>query len=117
MYHCLLIWLTVNSHEYLAKINNNISFIWTAETKAKVIEKFDEGGDEDDDAELLSGNLRRRSVAILADGDRRYCGKATSRKDLQKELDGSGEVKMFNKNRDTFWLYQLMHNLHIAICA
>ncbi|KAG1957327.1 protein AATF [Pimephales promelas] len=61
------------------------------ETKAKVIEKFDEGGDEDDDGKLLSGNLRRRSVAILADGDRRYCGKATSRKDLQKELDGSAD--------------------------
>ncbi|XP_077062587.1 protein AATF isoform X1 [Siphateles boraxobius] len=61
------------------------------ETKAKVIEKFDEGGNEDDDAKLLSGNLRRRSVAILADGDRRYCGKATSRKDLQKELDGSAD--------------------------
>ncbi|ROK23421.1 Protein AATF [Anabarilius grahami] len=60
------------------------------ETKAKVIEKFDEGGDDDDDdEELLSGHLRRRSVAILADGDRRYSGKATSRKDLQKELDGS----------------------------
>ncbi|XP_051748866.1 protein AATF isoform X2 [Ctenopharyngodon idella] len=58
------------------------------ETKAKVIEKFDEGGDDDDD-DPLSGHLRRRSVAILADGDRRYSGKATSRKDLQKELDGS----------------------------
>lgn len=68
--------------------------MWTAATKAKVIEKFDEG-DDDDDEELLSGHLRRRSVAILADGDRRYSGKATSRKDLQKELDGSGEVKMF----------------------
>ncbi|XDV19977.1 hypothetical protein PO909_025363 [Leuciscus waleckii] len=61
------------------------------ETKAKVIEKFDEGGDEDDDGKLLSGNLRRRSISILADGDRRYCGKATSRKDLQKELDGSAD--------------------------
>ncbi|XP_067293969.1 protein AATF isoform X2 [Pseudorasbora parva] len=62
------------------------------ETKAKVIEKFDEGGGVDDDeADLLSGHLRRRSVAILAEGDRRYCGKATSRKDLQKELDGSDD--------------------------
>ncbi|KTG36698.1 hypothetical protein cypCar_00023699 [Cyprinus carpio] len=57
------------------------------ETKAKVIEKFDEGGD--DDEEPLSGHLRKRSSVILADGDRRYRGKATSRKDLQKELDGS----------------------------
>ncbi|XP_016151389.1 protein AATF-like isoform X2 [Sinocyclocheilus grahami] len=60
------------------------------ETKAKVIEKFDEGGDDDDD-ELLSGHLRVRSAAILADGDRRYRGKATTRKDLQKELDGSDD--------------------------
>ncbi|XP_058633508.1 protein AATF isoform X2 [Onychostoma macrolepis] len=59
------------------------------ETKAKVIEKFDEGGDNDE--ELLSGHLRKRSAVILADGDRRYHGKATSRKDLQKELDGSDD--------------------------
>ncbi|XP_016346078.1 protein AATF-like [Sinocyclocheilus anshuiensis] len=59
-------------------------------TKAKVIEKFDEGGD-DDDEEPLSGHLRKRSSVILADGDRRYFGKATSRKDLQKELDGSAD--------------------------
>ncbi|XP_042580918.1 protein AATF [Cyprinus carpio] len=60
------------------------------ETKAKVIEKFDEGGDDDDD-EVLSGHLRKRSSVVLADGDRRYRGKATSRKDLQKELDGSDD--------------------------
>ncbi|XP_059397740.1 protein AATF-like [Carassius carassius] len=60
------------------------------ETKAKVIEKFDEGGGDDDD-ELLPGHLRKRSAAILADGDHRYRGKATSRKDLQKELDGSDD--------------------------
>ncbi|XP_056314590.1 protein AATF isoform X4 [Danio aesculapii] len=60
------------------------------DTKAKVIEKFDEGGDEDDE-ELLPGHLRKHSGAILADGDQRYRGKATSRKDLQKELDGSAD--------------------------
>ncbi|KAK2911512.1 hypothetical protein Q8A67_003645 [Cirrhinus molitorella] len=59
------------------------------ETKAKVIEKFDEGDDDDD--ELLSGHLRKRSTAILADNDRRYRGKATSRKDIQKDLDGSAD--------------------------
>ncbi|XP_043095301.1 protein AATF isoform X2 [Puntigrus tetrazona] len=59
------------------------------ETKAKVIEKFDEG--DDDDEEVLSGHLRKRSAVILTDGDRRYRGKATSRKDLLKELDGSDE--------------------------
>ncbi|XP_043095300.1 protein AATF isoform X1 [Puntigrus tetrazona] len=59
------------------------------ETKAKVIEKFDEG--DDDDEEVLSGHLRKRSAVILTDGDRRYRGKATSRKDLLKELDGSAD--------------------------
>ncbi|KAK7165244.1 hypothetical protein R3I94_003572 [Phoxinus phoxinus] len=78
------------------------------ETKAKVIEKFDEGGDEDDDAELLSGNLRRRSVAILADGDRRYCGKATSRKDLQKELDGSADEEDEDDEEDNGMLDKYM---------
>ncbi|XP_073695591.1 protein AATF isoform X2 [Garra rufa] len=60
-------------------------------TKAKVIEKFDEAGDDDDDEDLLSGHLRKRSAAVLADSDRRYRGKATSRKDIQKELDGSAD--------------------------
>uniref|UniRef100_A0A8C2FCG4 Apoptosis antagonizing transcription factor n=1 Tax=Cyprinus carpio TaxID=7962 RepID=A0A8C2FCG4_CYPCA len=69
------------------------------ETKAKVIEKFDEGGD-DDDEEPLSGHLRKRSSVILADGDRRYRGKAISRKDLQKELDGSGGVNMSDYDDD-----------------
>ncbi|XP_051536778.1 protein AATF-like [Myxocyprinus asiaticus] len=58
------------------------------ETKAKVIENFDEG---DDDEDLASGDLRKRSVALLADTDRRYRGKTTSRKDLQKEFDGSAD--------------------------
>ncbi|TRY59337.1 hypothetical protein DNTS_026117, partial [Danionella cerebrum] len=57
------------------------------DTKAKVIEKFDEAGDNEED--LLSGSLRKRSVEILEHNDRRYRGKATSRKDLKKELDGS----------------------------
>ncbi|XP_051961047.1 protein AATF [Xyrauchen texanus] len=58
------------------------------ETKAKVIDTFDEG---DDDEELASGDLRKQSVALLADTDRRYRGKTTSRKDLQKEFDGSAD--------------------------
>lgn len=60
-----------------------------AETKAKVIERFDEGHDDDESA---SGHLRKRTATILADNDRRYRGKATSRKQLQKELNGSGEM-------------------------
>ncbi|XP_066515844.1 protein AATF [Hoplias malabaricus] len=60
------------------------------ETKARVVDKFDEGDDDDDDG-LLSGGLRKRAVTLLADTDKRYRGRATSRKDLQKEIDGSAE--------------------------
>ncbi|XP_055056894.2 protein AATF [Misgurnus anguillicaudatus] len=61
------------------------------ETKAKVVEKFDEG---EDDEESASGHLRKRAVSILADSDRRYRGKATTRKQLQKELDGSDDEEV-----------------------
>ncbi|KAL6463371.1 hypothetical protein MHYP_G00277620 [Metynnis hypsauchen] len=60
------------------------------DTKAKVIDKFDEGYDDDND-DLPSSGLRKRASTLLADTDKRYHGKATSRKELQKELDGSAE--------------------------
>ncbi|KAI4875742.1 hypothetical protein NFI96_024257 [Prochilodus magdalenae] len=59
-----------------------------AETRAKVIDKFDEG---DDDVDLPSGGLRKRATTLLADTDKRYHGKATSRKELRKEVEGSAE--------------------------
>ncbi|KAF5891113.1 Aatf protein, partial [Clarias magur] len=62
------------------------------ETKARVIDKFDEGGDDDDDDEgLASSGLRKRTAALLAESDKRYRGKVTSRKELQQEFDGSAE--------------------------
>ncbi|XP_053341784.1 protein AATF [Clarias gariepinus] len=60
------------------------------ETKARVIDKFDEG-DDDDDEGLASSGLRKRTAALLAESDKRYRGKVTSRKELQQELDGSAD--------------------------
>lgn len=62
--------------------------LFFAETKARVVDKFDEGGDDDDD--LPASGLRKRTAALLADSDKRYRGRVTSRKELEQELDGSG---------------------------
>ncbi|KAG7483646.1 hypothetical protein MATL_G00040590 [Megalops atlanticus] len=59
------------------------------ETKAKVIERFDEGENEDEGT-AVSG-LRRGVSVALSETDRRYAGKATSRKQLRREAEGSGE--------------------------
>ncbi|XP_064837419.1 protein AATF [Oncorhynchus masou masou] len=60
------------------------------ETKAKVVEVFDEGDDEDEAVVTLSG-LRKKAITLLEETDKRYLGKATSRKNLLKEIEGSGE--------------------------
>nr|XP_046175710.1 protein AATF [Oncorhynchus gorbuscha] len=60
------------------------------ETKAKVVEAFDEGDDEDEAVVTLSG-LRKKAITLLEETDERYLGKATSRKNLLKEIEGSGE--------------------------
>ncbi|XP_076867110.1 protein AATF [Brachyhypopomus gauderio] len=57
------------------------------ETKARVVERFDEDEEED----LPSAGLRRRTTALLEDTDKRYRGKATSRRELRKEIEGSSE--------------------------
>ena len=54
-----------------------------------MIEKFDEGNEEDDQTSVVG--LRKRSTHILEETDRRYAGKATSRKELQKQVAGSGK--------------------------
>ncbi|XP_069827579.1 protein AATF [Dendropsophus ebraccatus] len=54
-------------------------------TAAKVIEKFDEGGIDDDDAVIL-GNIKKNTVTFLSDTDKKYLGKATSRKDLKADF-------------------------------
>ncbi|XP_015222870.2 protein AATF isoform X1 [Lepisosteus oculatus] len=59
------------------------------ETKAKVIEKFDEG--ENEDGEAAVSGLRQRASALLAETDRRYLGRATSRKELRRDAESSGE--------------------------
>ncbi|XP_040280127.1 protein AATF [Bufo bufo] len=64
-------------------------------TAAKVIDKFDEGGIDDDD-DATQGNLKRNTVTYLSDTDKKYLGKATSRKDLKAEL---GE-ESFSENSD-----------------
>ncbi|KAK2816555.1 hypothetical protein Q7C36_022826 [Tachysurus vachellii] len=69
------------------------------ETKARVIDKFDEGVDDDDDDVQVSG-LRKRSAALLVDSDKRYSGKVTSRKELQQEFDGSADDEEEDDDQD-----------------
>ncbi|KFQ30946.1 Protein AATF, partial [Mesitornis unicolor] len=54
-------------------------------TVAKVIDKFE---DETADDILPVGNIRKKASASLLEADKRYSGKATSRKALQEELWG-----------------------------
>ncbi|XP_009956840.1 PREDICTED: protein AATF, partial [Leptosomus discolor] len=54
-------------------------------TVAKVIDKFE---DETADDIFPVGNIRKRASASLLEADKRYSGKATSRKALQEELWG-----------------------------
>ncbi|XP_053941046.1 protein AATF [Cuculus canorus] len=54
-------------------------------TVAKVIDKFE---DETADDIFPVGNIRKRASASLLEADKRYGGKATSRKALQEELWG-----------------------------
>ncbi|RMC10614.1 hypothetical protein DUI87_12325 [Hirundo rustica rustica] len=54
-------------------------------TVAKVIDRFE---DETTDEILPVGNIRKRASASLLEADKRYSGKATSRKALQQELWG-----------------------------
>ncbi|NXA66823.1 AATF protein, partial [Mohoua ochrocephala] len=54
-------------------------------TVAKVIDRFE---DETTGDVLPVGNIRKRASASLLEADKRYSGKATSRKALQEELWG-----------------------------
>ncbi|XP_067165830.1 protein AATF [Apteryx mantelli] len=54
-------------------------------TVAKVIDKFE---DETADDIFPVGNIRKKASASLLEADKRYLGKATSRKALQEELWG-----------------------------
>ncbi|GAA6230932.1 protein AATF [Lates japonicus] len=57
-------------------------------TKARVVERFNE--DDDEDAVGLSA-LRKHNTSLLSDTDRRYVGKAVSRKQLLMDIEGSAE--------------------------
>ncbi|XP_032072473.1 protein AATF isoform X1 [Thamnophis elegans] len=59
-------------------------------TAAKVIDKFDEGNLDQD---ILSvGRIRKGVASQLLDADKRYQGKATTRKALEEELWGAAEL-------------------------
>ncbi|XP_070591432.1 protein AATF [Erythrolamprus reginae] len=59
-------------------------------TAAKVIDKFDEGNLDEDVRSV--GQIRKGVASQLLDADKRYQGKATSRKALEEELWGSAEL-------------------------
>ncbi|XP_073333157.1 protein AATF [Pagrus major] len=59
-------------------------------TKARVIEGFNEDGDEDEDGVVTSA-LRKHNTAPLSETDRRYVGKKVSREQLLMEIEGSAE--------------------------
>nr|XP_033777799.1 protein AATF isoform X2 [Geotrypetes seraphini] len=61
------------------------------ETFARVIDKFDEGGSDDD--ALQVGSIRKRAATCLSDNDGRYSGKATTRKALSEDF---GEPFLFD---------------------
>ncbi|XP_036609225.1 protein AATF isoform X1 [Trichosurus vulpecula] len=54
-------------------------------TAARVIDRFDEGEDEDSDLPRV-GSIRKKAFASLLDTDKRYSGKTTSRKALKEDL-------------------------------
>lgn len=55
-------------------------------TKARVVDRFNEDDNEDEDAAGLSA-LRKRNTSLLSDTDRRYVGKPVSRKQLLRETE------------------------------
>ena len=74
-------------------------FYFPTATVAKVIDKFE---DETADDIFPVGNIRKKASASLLEADKRYSGKATSRKALQEELwgdalseEGSGKKSHF----------------------
>ncbi|XP_062341831.1 protein AATF isoform X2 [Osmerus eperlanus] len=59
------------------------------ETKAKVIDTFDEGDEEEDGVSLSA--LRKQATALLPETDSRYLGQTTSRKELLRDITGDDE--------------------------
>lgn len=95
-------WLLPASHSCSLKFSSvykcRLPFFPPA-TVAKVIDKFE---DETADDIFPVGNIRKKASASLLEADKRYSGKATSRKALQAELwgdapseEGSGKKSHF----------------------
>uniref|UniRef100_A0A3B4ZRT9 Apoptosis antagonizing transcription factor n=1 Tax=Stegastes partitus TaxID=144197 RepID=A0A3B4ZRT9_9TELE len=59
-------------------------------TKARVIDRFNEEEEEEED-EVGFSALRKSNTTLLSDTDRRYVGKAVSRKQLLMDVEGSEE--------------------------
>ncbi|XP_023284994.1 protein AATF [Seriola lalandi dorsalis] len=60
-------------------------------TKARVIERLNDDDDDDDEDGVGLSALRKHNTSLLSDTDRRYMGKAVSRKQLLMDIEGSGE--------------------------
>lgn len=74
-YYCQPLCILIRYDYKLAVFNHSISlFGYLPETKAKVVEAFEGGGD---DVVALSG-LRNKARTLLEETDKRYLGKATS---------------------------------------
>lgn len=85
--------------EFSSVSNTLFPFSPPTATVAKVIDRFEDEGTDDI---LPVGNIRKRASASLLEADKRYSGKATSRKALQEELwgdalseEGSGKKSHF----------------------
>uniref|UniRef100_A0A8C9N946 Apoptosis antagonizing transcription factor n=1 Tax=Serinus canaria TaxID=9135 RepID=A0A8C9N946_SERCA len=77
--------MSVRLMEFLNKPRTPFPFFPPTDTVAKVIDRFEDEGTDDI---LPAGNIRKRASASLLEADKRYSGKATSRKALQEELWG-----------------------------
>ncbi|KAL8199173.1 UNVERIFIED_CONTAM: hypothetical protein K2H54_036167 [Gekko kuhli] len=81
--------------------NGGLNFAtWSCPTAARVVDKFDEGGPEDDLPAI--GLIRKRISSSLLDADQRYRGKATSRRALEDQLwdeQTSGEEETDESHR------------------
>ncbi|KAJ3599271.1 hypothetical protein NHX12_033234 [Muraenolepis orangiensis] len=71
------------------------------ETKAQVDDRFDEDDNDDvDDGGFGLSNLRKHNTSLLAETDRRYVGRAVSRKQLLKDMGGSEEEEEDDDDED-----------------
>ncbi|KAM9384807.1 protein AATF [Pholidichthys leucotaenia] len=60
-------------------------------TRARVVDRFGEEDEKEEEGRGAASTLRRRNVGLLSDTDRRYAGKAVSRRELLMEEDEDAE--------------------------